>query len=202
MRVLGIFSDLTTDRVLIEDGIILLRNCAVDSVGCLDNGIKVFETSRGLVVSASIYQWALSVNLLITDKGQVERMLEAIEININNLQSNIGDLRIARDAYNKEACFGFERPIATYKRLILGAVERANGGVVQADWEIEKCVAVEEEKYTFQNHCERFVEPLLDKYHEISNKVWLGSHSVHPNLYLQNLGLKKLRFTAITPLYL
>lgn len=170
-----------TDRTFIDDAILLMQNVVAD-IREATNGMIVSDAGNALQVSYQAYKWAIGFNVLITCEEQIERMRAAIKFNVETLQPNIEEYEQALNDLNKLTFFGSEKIKRSYhKKMESGAIP---------------------ESTTFEDFESETKAPLLKIYSQAKDKIYLGEYSLHPNEYLQSLGLKQIRFSSISPLFL
>ena len=178
----GCTSFFNTDPNFIDDCILLTQMMMADTRE-FENGVLVSETPAYLAVSFQVYQWSLGYNVLITDPTQRRNMLRAIQTNKTELQPHRAALETLGRQFAQLTHFGGHDFRAQYRRehnLIL----------------TEAATAAEESAY------QRAVEQARQAFSAEEQRAFRCYTGQHPNRYLQEIGLKQLRLTTITPLYL
>lgn len=174
----------TNDADTINDAIIIMRNMAAD-VNEPSNGIIAQRSSdeSALAVSYQVYRWSLGFNVIISDPIQIQEMTSAIEANIGILQPAIEAMRTSESKIASMTHFGCERIRKSYSAHL-------SEGAIHAD-------EISESEYI-----KSVLAPMQKEFDNAQGKVYVGSHNLHPNQYLQSLGVKKLRLTALEKQYL
>lgn len=168
------------DPDFIDDCILLTQMMMADTRELTD-GFLVSETPAYLAVSFQVYQWSLGYNVLITDPVQRRNMLRAIQTNRTELQPHREALENLSRLHAELTHFGGHDFRLSYRK----SHNLAEPGSVQEDTAYQS--AVEEARQAFVA-----VESLIFR-------QYTGQH---PNRYLQDIGLKHIRLTTISPLYL
>jgi NhaP-type Na+/H+ and K+/H+ antiporter len=167
-----------TQNEIIDDAITLVANMVANESGGLVH--KYDKNTGALRVSFTVFQWSLSVAVTITDKQQIARMEKAINHNVNVLQLALSDYHLASKALTAALFHGCDAIKRTYKTFL----GNANGSYV----------AYEEFK-------EQYLTPLQNDYELKQSRIFQGECKLHPNRYLQSLGVKHLRLDAVSPSY-
>lgn len=168
------------DPSFIDDCILLTQMMMADTREFTD-GFLVSDTPAYLAVSFQVYQWSLGYNVLITDPTQRRNMLRAIQTNRTELQPH----RALREQLGRECAqlthFGGHDWRMRYRK----ANNMDNVGSAREDADFQAAV-----------------DCTLQAFRDAEAMIFRDYNGQHPNRYLSDIGLKQIRLTTITPLYL